>query len=70
MMMLLKRGKETITLTNEIQIAAYKNSGFTEVKPTKKGDGKKGDDKNGAGETDGSAAEVENAAGDNGREQG
>lgn len=65
MMMLLKRGKETVTLTNEIQIAAYKNSGFTEVKPTKKGGGK-----NGSGEADGSAAEAENASGDNGREQG
>ncbi len=69
-MMLLKRGKETVSLTNEIQIAAYKNSGFVEVKSTKKGDGKKGDDKNGAGETDGGDTEAENAAGDNGREQG
>ena len=51
-MMLLKRGKETVTLTNEIQIAAYKNSGFTEVKPTKKGGGK-----NGSGEADGGDAE-------------
>ena len=68
MIMILKRGKETVTLTNEIQIAAYKNSGFVEVKSTKKGDGKKGDDKNGTGETDGSAAEAENASGDKGRE--
>lgn len=49
--MILKRGKETVTLTNEIQIAAYKNSGFTEVKLT----AKKGGDKNGTGEADGGA---------------
>ena len=41
--MTLKRGNETVELTNEIQIVAYKNSGFVEVKPPPKGRGKNGD---------------------------
>lgn len=45
MIMTLKRGNETVELTNEIQIAAYKNSGFVEVKPPPKGRGKNGDTK-------------------------
>ena len=52
--MILRRGDETIILTNEIQIAAYKNSGFTEVKPT----APKRGGKNGAGKTDRGAKEA------------
>ena len=33
--MTLKKGKDIITLTNPIQIDAYKNAGYKEVKPRK-----------------------------------
>lgn len=32
--MLLSNGKDTVTLTNEIQIRAYKSSGYAECGPT------------------------------------
>ena len=34
--MKLQKGKETVELTNEIQIAAYKRAGYTETKEPKK----------------------------------
>ena len=41
--MKLQKGKETIELTNEIQIAAYKRAGYTEAKqPNPKRGGKDG----------------------------
>ncbi len=45
--MTLTNGKDTITLTDEIQIRAYKTSGYTEVSetPEKKRGAKNGDSK-------------------------
>ncbi len=42
--MILSNGKERVELTNEIQIAAFLNSGYKEVrpKPTKKAEAKDG----------------------------
>lgn len=42
--MKLQKGNETIELTNEIQIDAYKRAGYTEAKPPKQKRGDKNGD--------------------------
>lgn len=43
--MKLTNGKDTVVLTNDIQIRAYLASGYTEVKPAKKRGAENGDNK-------------------------